>query len=389
MEIVGVDVLMILKVKKQKIINNLALLLLVLLLFSISFYQIFGNLLFRYLIVLILILFSLYIKFFRLNKNGYLDYKIIIPWTIFILVILISCVYNEGSLMPIIEYISILILYFFLLQYIIFDETIIFKSLILNGNLILIYSVFINPLLGSPYSGFYRNTNTFGLQLCASFIACTFFLMNRNNIIIKIFLLLNDFVFLYFIYLSKSRSSLLICVFCIFALLLFFIRGIGISRKKFIFTFLFLTIIFGLLILYFDEVYEFIYNIIFKYDTSSYDISSGRINKQAEALKYLTFIGNNEIAIHSFNDFLLTGQLYGYVAMIMHFVNCLNFLILGIRYYLQNKNYESLFYLVIIISFFFLSFFEEIMGAFGLPLVVTMFISVGRIMFKQQSYYYN
>lgn len=371
---------MIFRINKRNIINGFALLLLTLLLFSISFYQVFDNLFFRYFVVFVIIMFSLYVKIFKIKKINNINFRIVGPWFLFILVVLISCIYNNGSLMPVLEYCSVLILYFFLLQFIILDEAIIFKSLLLNGNLILGYSVLMNPLLISPYSGFYNNPNTFGLQLCASFIVCTFFLVKIKKNLVRFILAFNAFVFIYFIYLSKSRSSLIICFFSIIVIIFYIMKNNKVSKKKIIIFLLSSIFIFVVFILYFNEIYNFLYSLIYKYDTSSIDISSGRIDKQIEALNHINFFGNNRVSIHSFNDFLLTGQLYGYFAMLLHFINCLNFLDIAGKFYLKNKTYESLFYLVVIVSFFFLSFFEEVMGAFGIPLVVVMFISIGRIM---------
>lgn len=350
---------------------------------GITFFSI-SNLSLRYFSIVFLVITSVF------NGGYHIKYKIklknaipYIIWILFVLVVGLSS-YINGYKGEFINLGLILFIYWILMQYINISRVFFSYVLVFNGIIICVKCVLDSGIKFVQYRGIYNNSNTLGIVLIASVLACYLLIMQSENIMEKILYLFACVIFTLFIFFSTSRTSMLACViaFVIIQLSDFLQKVAYLDKKKIYRTILIGGSVFVLLMIYSESIVEYIYSIIFKWKgNSSTDITSGRSIMWKQVLEEASFWGDGKY-IHCHNSFLLYLDQYGVLAFIIFIAFWILIVCKAIKICKHSKDKESIFSLSVIVSFIFALLFEELFSLFGRPLIILAFIEVGKILNK-------
>lgn len=259
------------------------------------------------------------------------------------------------------------------------------SALVLSADLVLFRSLAEVPLSATMYSGLMANPNSLGIFLVAPIDGALFlFCMSKSKIGKASSVCQLAFLF-YIVYCTSCRSAL---VASLISISIIFIHKLKLSKNyksyaKYLTTYMLISCILLVLIIFESQLVMFAKGLIFKWwaPGTQGDLSSGRIEMWRFVINNVPFFGWGKVLIHCHNDFVLWVEKYGWISASLLAMMLAALLVQAVRQYMQRNNILMLFNIIYVIDYIIIASFEEIIGMFGKPLVIMMFIALGNIIY--------
>lgn len=238
------------------------------------------------------------------------------------------------------------------------------------------------------YQGTTINPNQFALILSGFILGCLYLLIKGNKIlkVLAMLVLISCIVLLFY---SSCRTVMLLVVFDILAMGLFHYKNnshkdgegkILIDKRVFVGVSIALCAVILVILKYFGNIYSFIFE---KWGSQSSHILSGRTDIWKEIFSGVSITGNINSTINANNDFFDWLLKYGILVFIMYCTIIIYILILSIKNFKCQMDWDNLFMLLIVISYIGFSFFENIHALFGKPINVLFWCVVAMLLKKR------
>ncbi len=325
-------------------------------------------------IIYILILFFLKFKKIKINRE---NISIYIYWFLLLTHILISVILGYSSLSKFQNYVCIFIFYFIIMA---------------NGNIELDYLAWACILLNlylfyrctsigiySPYyEGTAINSNQFGIILCAG-VPSSCYIIFQNVWFKRIIGIITLVITFYLISLTSSRTSFFLVIVSLFLFLVYYFRNI-INKEKLIkmrkFLILFFLVFIILLIIFknINWIYNFFFN---KWNTSSDDIFSGRIEIWSNVILKTPFFGNEKNLLNVNNMFLQVWNDIGFCGFFWYILILFRILRISLKKLTSNLNLSNIYIFNIVLLYLSIGMFETINTFLGKSINVLFWIFAG------------
>ena len=321
-------------------------------------------------IFIIIFLLIKYRKLTKLFSNVYCNI-----WYVFAFFVMIASFplyITEG-----VKLLLVPVVYFMIMQYDIDLLIHIAWASILDGIWILIQSIQYKGIrLDGYFSGIFRNPNTFGASMAVFFIGVCCLFLYAKYIYQKVILILLGIIAFSYQLLSFCRSALITSVIILLLVLFFHERENKNRRRVYIYSLITIFSAFLLLIWKGAAIVEIISLHVFKWDTTSGDLSSSRTEMWKEVILHPTLFGSTP-KFHPHNTFLAVSYYYGIVAGLI-----LTGLVISILYkifvqYWRSKDVRQYTAIIYIITFICIGMFEESLGFTGREWMIIGFCGLG------------
>lgn len=221
-------------------------------------------------------------------------------------------------------------------------------------------------LLTQSFVGTAINPNQFALILLGGLLSSLYVCVCKNNVLEKVFALSSIIINLLLVWISSSRSVMFMSIVSTIVFFMEYVKKLNIKNVKIIKVLLFFIIIAALL-LFFNDIDNFFFS---KWSSSSDNLTSGRTRIWGKIIIDTDVSGNMTSNINAnseyFNYYLLYGPL---VFFFYSFVTIIS-LYKAWNLYKLCKCSETLYVFMIIVSFAFVSSFENFYSIFGKTIYV-------------------
>lgn len=311
-----------------------------------------------------------------------------VAWALLLLTMIIALAFSNGAYEGVRDYALIYVLYIVVVSRGLSEldnsgYSILSVALIIAADLVVYRSLSEAPLTTTMYRGIMSNPNSLGSFLVAPLAGTLFLFCASKSRVVKIILIAELMLFTYILYCTSCRSALVAFIIAIIIVSTHIVNesvNDG-SAKLYVKRFAIISCIVLIIMLYSSQLVALIQGNILKWGTSAAknDLSSGRIEMWRYVLDNVPFFGWGDVFIHCHNDFILWLELYGWVSALTLIFLLAMLSVESVRQYLQSKTLFTLFNTIFIINCIVVSSFEEILGIFGRPLVIMLFIAIGNV----------
>ena len=306
--------------------------------------------------------------------------RLSLPWFALFFACFVPAAINNASIQVFSHVVLIYLIYFIVLP----NTPINFQDLALSTSLLNVYlsyrCFFEMDIFLETFYGTASNSNQFALFLIGGVIGAIYLFVSNQNIIIKIYAILTLAVSVVLVAFSSSRTVMVsIVIMVLYSIKFLLSERKAIFSKTFTYGILILSILY-LLITYQDAVYTFLFS---KWNSTSDDMSSGRVDIWLNAFENISFGGDFNSTVNANSEFINHLILFGifpYIAYTSLIIICL---FKSWKIYKRERSADNLFCFYIVASYSFMSIFENFYSTFGQSINIMFWMALSHQFYYQ------